>query len=323
MSGLFYWEMIPSFIASIIRISTPLVFGALAAVITQKSGVLNMAVDSMMLASSLTGVVVSSYTKSPWIGLLAGIIAAVLITVILSFATFHWKVDLYLASIALNTGMSGATVFIMYLLTGQKASTVGYLSSPVLPNVDIPFIKDIPILGVILSGHHVLTYVAVICTAAMAYLLKRTVLGMRIRSVGENPDAAVSVGINPIKIYYLSFAIAGIMAGMGGCFISMGYVSWFQRDITAGRGYIGMSATNITGADPVYTALASVFFGTAQAFANKLQLTSYSVDLISSIPYMGTILVLVIFSTIRNIRAALKHKRQKAQQEKEISHEVV
>ncbi len=323
MANLFYWEMIPSFIASIIRISTPLVFGALAACITQKSGVLNMAVDSMMLAASLTGVVISSYTQNPWLGLLAGILAAVLITVILSFATFSWKVDLYLASIALNTGMSGATVFIMYLLTGQKASTVGYLSSPVLPNIEIPFIKDIPVLGVILSGHHVLTYVAVLCTILMSYLLRRTVLGMRIRSVGENPDAAVSVGIDPVKIYYLSFAIAGIMAGMGGCFMSMGYVSWFQRDITAGRGYIGMSATNITGADPVWTALASVFFGTAQAFANKLQLTSYSVDLISSIPYAGTILVLIVLSTIRNIRAVVKHRRDLKKQEEEIRHEMV
>lgn len=323
MSELFYWGMIPSFINSIIRISTPLVFGALSAVITQKSGVLNMAIESMMLASSLTGVLIGAYTGSCWLGLLAGVAAAVLITLILSYSTFKLKVDLYLASIALNTGMSGGTVFIMYLLTGQKASTVGYLSSPVLPNVTLPFIKDIPILGEIMSGHNVLTYVAIVCTIIMSYILNKTVLGLRIRSVGENPDAATSVGIDPIKIYYLSFAIAGIMAGLGGCFMSMGYVSWFQRDITAGRGYIGMSATNITGADPVYTALASVFFGAAQALANKLQLAGYSVDLISSIPYIATILVLIIFSTIRNIRAAMEHKKVKEQLAEELKNEMV
>lgn len=319
MGSLFYWAMMPTFINNIIRISTPLVFGALSAVITQKSGVLNMAIESMMLASSLTGVLIGGLTNNVWIGLLAGVLASVIITLILSYCTFSLNVDLYLASIAMNTGMSGGTVFIMYLLTGQKASTVGHWTSPVLPNWDIPFIKDIPVVGEILSGHNVLTYVAVVCALLMAYVLKRTVLGLRIRSVGENPNAATSVGIDPIKIYYLSFAIAGLMAGLGGCFMSMGYVSWFQRDITAGRGYIGMSATNITGADPIYTALASVFFGAAQALANRLQLAGYSVDLISSIPYIAVIVILIISATIKNIKMAIEHKRIKEELAKELS----
>ena len=316
MGSLFSWASMPSFINNIIRISTPLVFGALSAVITQKSGVLNMAIESMMLASSLTGVLVGGYLQNVWLGLLAGVLASVIITLILSYCTFSLKVDLYLASIAMNTGMSGATVFIMYLLTGQKASTVGHLNSPVLPNIDIAFIKDIPVIGEILSGHNILTYVAIICTLLLSYLLKKTVLGLRIRSVGENPAAATSVGIDPIKIYYLSFAISGIMAGLGGCFMSMGYVSWFQRDITAGRGYIGMSATNITGADPIYTAIASVFFGAAQALANRLQLAGYSVDLISSIPYIATILILIISATIKNIKYAIERKKAKEELQK-------
>ena len=98
--------------------------------------------------------------------------------------------------------------------------------------------------------------------------------------------------------------------------MSMGYVSWFQRDITAGRGYIGMSATNITGADPIYTAIASVFFGAAQALANRLQLAGYSVDLISSIPYIATILILIISATIKNIKYAIERKKTKEELQK-------
>ena len=313
--GVFTWAKLPSFLFSVLRISTPLIYGGLSAVITQKSGLLNMAIESMMLASALTGVLIGGFTHSAIIGALAGVAAAVLITLILSYNTFKLRVDLYLASIAMNTALSGGTVFIMFLVIGQKSNTIGHINSPVLPNIDIPLLKDIPILGEVLSGHNILTYFAFVATFILWYLITKTKLGLRIRAVGENPQAAISVGIDPVKIYFLTFAIAGILAGLGGVFMSMGYTSWFQRDMIAGRGFIGMSTTNVTGGDPLPTAIAAMIFGVTQALTNMLQLTSISPDIISAVPYGGTILILLFTAMINNIRYAANAKKVREKQQ--------
>ncbi len=158
-------DMIVKFLFSTIRVSTPLIFGALAACITRKAGLLNLAIESMMLAAALVGVLVSGATQSLFWGLMAGFLAAISIAMIISYSAFVLKCDLYLTSIAMNTALVGGTVFVMFLTTGQKANTAGDVASLFVGNWDIPLIKDIPIIGDILSGHNILTYVAFVMVA--------------------------------------------------------------------------------------------------------------------------------------------------------------
>lgn len=300
---------IARFLFVIVRITTPLLFGTMAACVTRKAGLQNMAVESMMLSSALTGVLVSAYTQSLILALLAGILAAVLITVIISACAFILKCDLYLVGIAMNAGLVGGTVFIMFILTGTKANTATVLPSLSVPNWDIPLIKDIPFLGEVLSGHSCLTYISFISVALVWFFIYKTKIGLRIRAVGENPQAAESVGISPKKIYFLSFGISGVLASLGGMFMSMSYVKMFARDMIAGRGMISMSAMNIGSGEPVMSAAASFMFGSSNAFANLMQLWGFPAELLNAFPYFFAIFLLFVISVIRAGRNSARKKR--------------
>ena len=246
---------IEAFLFSALRISTPLMYVALCAVVSQQGGLLNMAAESMMLASALMGVIASALTQNLLVGILVGAACSVLITLFLCFATFVMKVDLYLMSIAMNTALMGGTIYVMWALTGSKANTAAYYASLQMPQIQIPILKDIPFLGAVLSGHNGFTYIGWLMIFAVWFLIFRTKLGLRIRSVGQNPQAAESVGINPRKIYTISFVIAGLIASFGGMFLSMGYQNMFIREMTGGKGFIGMAAATIANASPVAAAL--------------------------------------------------------------------
>lgn len=296
-------DLVVKFLFSVIRVSTPLIFGALAACITRKAGLLNLAIESMMLAAALVGVLVSGATQSLLLGLLGGFVAAVTIAMIISYSAFVLKCDLYLTSIAMNTALVGGTVFVMFLATGQKANTASDVASLFVGKWDIPLIKDIPVLGEIISGHNILTYVAFAMIAIVWFFLYKTKTGLRIRSVGENPQAAESVGISPRKIYFLSFGLSGVIAAMGGMYMSMGYLTWFARDMMAGRGFISMSAMNIASGEPVAASMAAMMFGSADALSNYMQMGKFPSELISMFPYVCTIVLLVLMSVLRTIKA--------------------
>lgn len=296
-------DIVAKFLFSVIRVSTPLIFGAIAACITRKAGLLNLAIESMMLASALTGVLVSGATQSLAVGMLAAFAAAIGITMVIAYFAFVLKCDLYLTSIAMNTALVGGTVFVMFLATGQKANTSGSVASLSIGNLDIPIIKEIPFLGTILSGHNVLTYVSFLMIFLAWFLLYRTKIGLRVRSVGENPQAAESVGISPRKIYFLSFGISGFIAALGGMYMSMGYLTWFARDMIAGRGFISMSAMNIAAGEPVQAALAALIFGSADSLSNYMQMGNFPSELISMFPYICTVILLVLMAIIRTLKA--------------------
>ena len=293
---------IASFLYSVIRISTPIMFVALCAVISEKAGLLNMAAESMMLMSALIGVIASAVTQSLGIGMLAGAASSVAVTLFLCFATFVMKVDLYLMSIAMNLALSGATVYIMYITTGAKSNTAATFASKVMPNLDIPLLKDIPFLGTLLSGHNGFTYIAWIMIVIVWFLLFKTKLGLRIRAIGQNPEAAESVGINPRLMYTLAFCIAAVIASFGGMYLSMGYQSFFIRDITGGRGFIGMSVSTIVNANPIAAGLLSIVFGLAEALTNYLKVYIADTHLLSAMPYMIMTILILILSAIRKKR---------------------
>ena len=188
-------EWIGSFLFSVIRISTPLIFAALGACFTKKAGLLNIALESMMLVGALCGVLASAASQSLFFGFLGAVAGAVIIAGIICYCAFFLKTDLYLTSISINLAASGGTVFILYLVCGQKSTSAGILKSLTIPKLTIPLIDKIPVLGAAVSGHNVLTYVAFLSVFLVYFLLKKTRIGLRIKSVGENHHAAESVGI--------------------------------------------------------------------------------------------------------------------------------
>ena len=301
--GILSWD----FIASAIRVTTPILLAALGALVAELAGATNIALEGIMLFSAFTGVLVSGFTGSLLLALIAGIGVGVLLAIVLAYFALKLKTDIILAAIAINIFASGGTIFFLSAITGDKGSSAS-VNSLVLPNIDIPILKDIPVLGDILSGHHVLTYVAIILIFAVQFMLYRTPLGLRIRAVGENPEAAESVGISVNKTRLTALIISGFLASLGGIFLSMGYVSWFSRDMTAGRGFIALAAQALGGVSAIGVALGSLLFGLAEAASYSLQFFQIPYEVTQSFPFLITVGVLAVYAW-RKIQAEKKKKR--------------
>jgi len=304
------------FLFSVIRITAPILFAALGALIAEKAGVINIGLEGIMMISALFGVLFSYWTQSWLVGVIGALVVGVLLGLMMGFFSLKLKTDIILAGIAVNMMGSGGTIFLLYMFTGMRGNT-GALVSPniLIPTVNIPLIKDIPVVGEILSGHSVLTYVAFISVYLIWVLLYRTPVGLNIRAVGENPNAASSVGVSVLKMKYIAISISGALAGLGGAFMSMYYSQGWNSGMVAGRGFIALAAEAMGRCEPVGTMLSSLLFGLAQALRTKVSgLQGVSSYLVSLIPYVVTILGLVVYaaSTLKKVK---KVKIQKAQSE--------
>ncbi|WP_320130362.1 ABC transporter permease [uncultured Sphaerochaeta sp.] len=283
------------FVFSVIRMSTPLVFAALGALVSDKGGIVNIGLEGIMLTAALGGVLGSAYSNSATIGLLVALLSGLAFVLILGWFTLYMKTDIILGGIALNLFASGGTIFVLYAFTGDKGTSAS-LASKTLPDITLPLIQKIPVLGDILSGHNLLTYVCILSVFWVWYAMKHTKLGTWIRAVGENPLAAESVGINVKKVQMKALLLSGVFASLGGAFLSMGYVSWFSRDMSAGRGWIALAAEAMGGGQVLGTVLSSLLFGLTEALANTLQTINLPAELVGTLPYIGTILGLIIYS---------------------------
>jgi len=285
----------PEFGFAILRVMTPLLFPAIGVAITEMAGSINIALEGIMLVSAFTGVIVSAFTGSFLLALLAGVAAGMLMAALLGYFHLKLKADIILAAIALNMFASGITIFFLFVFAHDKGSTSS-LKSLVFPNLDLPLIQSIPVLGSILSGHNVLTYFAILAVPLFFMIMYKTPLGLRIRAVGQNPRAAQSVGINVDRIRLYALLLSGFFGAFGGLYLSMGYVSWFSRDMTAGRGWIAIAAATLGGCRPLGTFLASFLFGTVNALAIYIASLRIPSEFIQLIPYLATVVALTLYS---------------------------
>jgi simple sugar transport system permease protein len=295
------------FVFSVLRITTPIIFASLGALLTSKAGVINIGLEGMMLFAALAGVIASAWTGNAFVGLVAGILISLIVALVMSYVMLVLKSDITLSGIATNICASGATVFVLYIVCHDKGISSN-LASKVLPRIAIPLLKDIPVLGAMFSGHNILTYVAFFMVLVVWILLNKTPLGLRIRAVGEYSEAALSVGVEPVRYQFIAMLISGILAGFGGVYMSMGYVSWFSRDMIAGRGFIALAAQQLGQGTTMGTFISALIFGTADSLANNLQALQIPPEFVQSIPYAITILGLVIFSVIQQ-QITKKQKR--------------
>lgn len=293
------------FLFTSIRLMTPILFAALACMVFSKGGIDPIGTEGIMLLCALAGPVGGHFTGNAFGGVLTAMIVGMIMAFVFGYFTLILNTNPVLAGIALNTFSGGLTIFMTYYLTGNKGSTQN-LVSPVVSNIDIPVIGSIPLLGKIVSGHSILTYVAILLVIALTIFYWRTPTGLRIRAVGENELAAGSVGVNIMKYKYISLAIAGCMAGLGGAYMSMSYVSMFSRDMIAGRGWIGMAAESMGFGIPWRIAGSVLIFGMADSLAIRLQLLNFPSQLISCIPYVVTIIAISVYSWRRSLVKKVK-----------------
>lgn len=298
-------EMIFSadFLHTVLRVATPIIFATLAATIATKSGIFNIAIEGIMLIAALMGVIFSALFQSAGMGLLFAVIVGGLTGLLLGVLALKLKTDVILAGVAINLMAIGGTIFILYLVSGDRGVSSS-IDSVQFTKIAIPLIEDIPILGTIISNHTILTYLAFLCVILLHIFLYKTPLGLKIRAVGENPHAAESVGINVNKIQYIAVTISGMLAAFGGAFLSMAYLSWFTQNMTAGRGFIGLAASAMGGSTPIGGMLVALLFGVADATANTLQTgTSIPYQLVNMLPYITVIVGLSIYSYTRMQKA--------------------
>ncbi|MDO9547093.1 MAG: ABC transporter permease [Pelolinea sp.] len=296
------------FLASILRISTALILPALGGLVTELVGSINIALEGIMLTSAFTGVVVSAFTQNVWLGVLAGITAGILFSALLAYFHLYLETNIILAGMALNIMATGGTIFLLYILTGDKGNSSS-LASKMVPVVEIPFIKDIPFLGTVFSGHNVFVYAAVVLTFLTYIMLYHTKFGVHLRAVGENPIAATSLGIRVRLVKFTAILISGFLASLGGLNLSMAYLSIFQRDMTAGRGFIALAAVYLGGRKPWGTFLAAILFGAADALANQLGTLDIPSQWVNVIPYAITIIALVLYGIRRKAQIIEQTKR--------------
>lgn len=300
-----------NFFATLIRVATPLIFATMGAVVTSNAGITNIGLEGVMLCSALVAVLTSAFGYGPWFGLLCAILCGVICSLLIGYISLKMRANSTLTFIIFNTMASGGTIFFMYALTGDKGTTVA-LKSGMLPMVTIPIINKIPILGQLLSGHNVASYLAFLLILVMYTVLYRTPIGLQIRSAGEAPEALESVGVSVFRTKMISLGISGFLGGLAGAYMSMGYVSWFSKDMLAGRGFIAMAADAMGQSNPIMAALSALIFSFAEALSYTLQLTNIPIELVQMLPYLVSILGIVIYSirvkkkkqmNIQNIKA--------------------
>jgi simple sugar transport system permease protein len=252
---------------------------------------------------------------------LAGVLAGVSLALILAFFHLELGADIILAALGINILAAGGTVFLMFSITGDKGST-STLASPAIPNVVIPFVNNIPVLNQILNGenltgYNMMTLVAFLSVAVVWVFLYRTPLGTHLRGVGENPEASASVGINVKRVQYIALMLSGFLAALGGINLSMGYLTLFQANMTAGRGFIALAAVFLGNKNPVGTMIAALVFGAAGALEAQLGTLNIPSQVVTMIPPIVTIAALVIYNIRRQAKIRANARRFQERMEAE------
>jgi len=293
------------FVFIIIRVAAPLLYASMSSYVSSLAGIPNIAIEGIMNFGALFGVYFSAVTGSAWLGLLGAVAIGLLCGFVLAFFTLKMKADPIMIGIALNLFSADFSIWLLLVWTGSKGTSAS-LPSKVLPSIDLPIIKDIPVIGEMLSGHYFLTYLCVILAILLYILIYKTPFGLRMKACGLDADAAESVGIKVPNMRMIAALMSGGLAALGGAYLSMGYLSIFSSNMTASRGWIGVAAAAVGNGNLPVTILMTFVFALAEAIASELKLTiaALPTELIDTIPYVFVIIGLIIMS----VRAMKKAK---------------
>ena len=285
------------FIGMSIRLASPLLFASMASFVAATTGIGNISIESIMTMSALFGVLGSYWTQSAICGLLIGLAMGILMACLVALFSMKLGASPALVGVALNTFSGSLAIFILYIFTGSKGSSATLLT-PGFGSWDIPVIKDIPVLGTLLSGHYVLTYVSWIVAILLYILIFKTPLGMRMRACGLNAEAARSAGINVNRLQLLSLILSGLFAAFGGVFLSLNYVTIFSSGMVSGQGWMGIAANGIAQGNFAVLIIATFVFAIFRAVSVVFVGTEFPSELIGAVPYIAVFVGLCLISVI-------------------------
>ena len=293
---------------SMLRLSTPLIFACLAGLYSERAGIFDIGLEGKMLASAFFSAAVAAATGSVWLGMLSGLTAAMLLALLHGAASITFRGNQLISGVAINFLASGMTALIgqnWFKLGGRTPSLSG--DSRFLP-IDWPLseaLADITLIGQIyselLSGHTLLVYIAIATVPASWWVLYRTRFGLRLRAVGENPEAVDTGGLSFTALRFQATLICGLLCGLGGAYLSTGFAAGFIRDMTAGKGFIALAALIFAKWRPVHALFACLLFGLLEAIAIRFQsieiegVGTVPLQLMQALPYILTVIILAGF----------------------------
>ena len=273
-----------------LRTASPIMLAALGGVFTQRAGIFNIALEGYMLVGAFASVVATSATGSPLIGVLVGVVVVTLMALVMAFVVLELGADVIIVGIAVNLLASALTSFLLQTFTGGAA----FLRVPAgIPTVELPALAGIPVIGGLLTSQGVLVWVSLLLIPLVGGAITRTSFGLRIRAVGEKPDAAVASGVDVRRIQYIAFGLCGAFCGLAGAQLALGLLTLFSFNMTAGRGIIAFAAVIFGAGKARWVAVAALLFGFADAVANRMQTLGLPVQFVVMVPYALTILVLL------------------------------
>lgn len=289
---------------SAFRLAMPLCMVALGALICERSGVLNVATEGMMLMGSFCAVAGTVYmANSLWLGLLAGLAGGLVVGLLLAALTVWVKADQVVAGVAINIFVLGITTLFLYLFLVDDMG-VSRATTPAFASYSIPFLSRIPVVGQLIFTQQPPVYIGVVITFAAWFVLFRTKAGLTLRSVGEHARAADTVGIRVTRVRFIAVLLGGLLGGLGGALFALGAVQGFIENTTAGRGYIALAIVILGRWRPFGALAAALLFGLADALSFRVQGLGLPISrqIPQMLPYLVTLVALIAFAVVGRAR---------------------
>ena len=280
-----------------IRLATPYLYAALGETIGQRSGVLNLGVEGQMLMGAFAAFYVSITTGNLWLGLLAAVVVGAAMGLAMAFVTVNLQAAQGISGIGFYLFGLGMSTLLFQMTLGTVETVSGF------PPLHIPVLGDIPVIGEIFFNHNILVYGAYALVPVAWFLLNKTSIGLKIRAVGENPEAADSLGVSVSTVRYITVTIGGILSAIAGASMSIALLNVFQQNMTSGLGFIAVALVYFGGWRPLGVLLGALLFSMVIAFQLRLQVEGSGIpsDLLVMLPYVLTIIALVL--TTQRVRA--------------------
>ena len=292
---------------STVRLATPLLLACLAGLFSERAGIFDIGLEGKMLAAAFFSAATAALTGSVWLGLLAGIAASMVLSGIHGLASITFRGNQLISGVAINFLAAGMTVLIAQDWFAQGGRTPSLMGGGRFAEITLPFagaLAPVPVIGPIyaqlISGHSILVYVAFLCVPLTWWVLFRTRFGLRLRAVGEAPEAVDTAGVSVVGLRYAAVAICGLLCGVAGAYLATGLQAGFVKDMTAGRGYIALAALIFAKWRPWYALSACLLFGLLQAIALRYQNIDLGgvvipVQVMDALPYILTVVILAGF----------------------------
>ncbi len=292
-------DFITNLLASTLRLATPLLLAAMAGLLSHQVGLVNIALEGLMLIGAFVAVVVGSQVGSTWAGVLAACLICMAVAAVFALFVTDFRANLIVTGLAVNFLALGGTAYLLQVLY-QTRGAYSPDNFEQLPSLALPALSSLPLLGRLLFSHSPLVYISWLAVPLTALFLYRTTYGIHIRAVGENTEAARTAGISVRRMQYLALILGGILCGLAGAHLSVGDLALFRENMTGGRGFIALAAVYFAAGHPRMATLACLLFGGFQALQFRLQTTSnVPPQFFQMLPYLMVIVTLVMISVRR------------------------